>query len=256
MPPLADASDIRRRLEADRPWAAYALGDLAPGFAEKSEWHGAPGSDAVVLVYRAPENPVLFTLGPPDDVGPLLEEVRAEPALYLSIKPEVMPLIKERWSVRDETLMWRMTLAGEAFRPAPSEGAQRLARADLPALTALFEDGRAASEHPDFFYADMLDAGVFYGIFEGRELIAAAGTHLVAPKLGVAAVGNVYTRRDRRGRGLARRVTSAVVAALVNMELPTIALNVNQRNAAAIRVYAQLGFRRYCGFCEGLAFLE
>ncbi len=75
------------------------------------------------------------------------------------------------------------------------------------------------------------------------------------PALGVAAVGNVYTRRDRRGRGLAARVTSAVTAHLLRHDPPlsTVALNVNQHNAAALRVYAGLGYERYCGFHEGLA---
>jgi ribosomal protein S18 acetylase RimI-like enzyme len=163
-----------------------------------------------------------------------------------------MPLIKERWTVRAETPMWRMTLAAQDFRPASAEGAVRLTRADLPALTALYGDGRASGEAPDFFHAGMLEPGVFYGLYEDRELIAAAGTHLVAEALGVAAVGNVYTRRDRRGRGLARRVTGAVAAELVQRNFQTIALNVNQRNGAAIRVYEQLGFKRYCAFCEGI----
>ncbi len=68
-------------------------------------------------------------------------------------------------------------------------------------------------------------------------------------------MGNVYTRRDRRGRGLAARVTSAVTAHLLRHDPPlsTVALNVNQHNAAALRVYAGLGYERYCGFHEGLA---
>jgi RimJ/RimL family protein N-acetyltransferase len=37
------------------------------------------------------------------------------------------------------------------------------------------------------------------------------------------------------------------------MGLHTIALNVNQRNAAAIRVYERLGFARHCAFYEGIA---
>jgi predicted GNAT family acetyltransferase len=69
----------------------------------------------------------------------------------------------------------------------------------------------------------------------------------------VGAIGNVYTRRDRRGRGLASFVTGAVTAELLRLGLRTVALNVNQRNAAAIRVYEQLGFTRYCAFYEGVA---
>jgi predicted GNAT family acetyltransferase len=99
----------------------------------------------------------------------------------------------------------------------------------------------------------MLQEGVYRGVWEGRELIAAAGTHLVVPDQGVGAIGNVYTRRDRRGRGLARRVTSAVAAELLRRQIPTVALNVHQDNLTALRIYEKLGFERYCEFREGVA---
>jgi len=37
------------------------------------------------------------------------------------------------------------------------------------------------------------------------------------------------------------------------MGLWTVALNVSQRNTAALGVYERLGFARYCAFYEGLA---
>ena len=85
--------------------------------------------------------------------------------------------------------------------------------------------------------------------------MAAAGTHLLVPAEGVAAIGNVYTQQDRRGRGLATQVTGAVVAELVRISpaLDVIALNVNMTNDAALRVYQRLGFIRYCAFYEGVA---
>jgi ribosomal protein S18 acetylase RimI-like enzyme len=131
--------------------------------------------------------------------------------------------------------------------------AVRLGATDLEALRRLYADGEATGEAPDFFFPSMLAQGVFFGHRESGELVAAAGTHLVAPEESVAAVGNVYTRRDRRGRGLATRATSAVVSELLRQGLRTIALNVERRNATAIRIYERLGFFRYCAFCEGLA---
>jgi predicted GNAT family acetyltransferase len=124
---------------------------------------------------------------------------------------------------------------------------------DLAALKRLYADGEPAGEAPDFFHADMLPQGVFYGIREGGQLIAAAGTHLVSVVEGVGAIGNVYTRRDRRGRGLAAQTVSAVAMELVRLGLRTIALNVSQSNVSAMRLYESLGFTRHCPFYEGVA---
>ena len=71
-------------------------------------------------------------------------------------------------------------------------------------------------------------------------MVAAAGTHLLSRRERVATIGNVYTRRDCRGRGLGRIVMSAVREALAGID--TIGLNVRVDNRAAIRVYESLGF--------------
>jgi ribosomal protein S18 acetylase RimI-like enzyme len=97
----------------------------------------------------------------------------------------------------------------------------------------------------------MVADGVFHGIYEGTGLVAVAGTHLLAREEGVAAIGNVYTRHDRRGRGLGRLVTSAVLGELAGVE--TIGLNVRADNDAALRLYESLGFARHCQFYEALA---
>jgi len=99
----------------------------------------------------------------------------------------------------------------------------------------------------------MVTRGVYFGVREGSALVAAGGTHIVSGTSGVGAVGNVYTRRDRRGRGLGARVIGAVTAALLGMRVQTIALNVKRENAVAIRLYERLGFDPYCTFCEGIA---
>ena len=252
MPRITHPAEIRALLEIDRPWAVYALGDLAPGFFEHSEWFRAPNAPALILLYRAFATPVLFALGKPESVRGLLDEIGGEREMYLSIRPEILPLVKARYEVRHETAMWRMVL-DPVNLAAPMQDAVRLGPADLAALQQLYADGQSTGEVPDFFYPSMIEQGVFFGIWEDKALVAAAGTHLVAPLESVGAIGNVYTRRDRRGRGLALRVTCAVAAELLRLGLRTVALNVNQRNAAAIRVYERLGFARYCAFYEGVA---
>ena len=261
MPELRDPAAIRAILETDRTWSVYALGDLAPGFFEHCVWHGGAASNsiidssALVLLYAAFSTPVLFTLGEPARVAPILEEIGGVREMYLQIRPEILPLLAARYRISRLKEMWRMRLEPAAFLPAPVGDEVRLGPPDAAAVERLYADGSEFEESPDFFSASMIADGVFYGVRDGDELAAVAGTHLVAPGESVAAIGNVYTRRDRRGRGLAARLTSAVTRELLRLDISTIALNVHQPNAAAIRVYRRLGFVPYCDFREGVASL-
>jgi ribosomal protein S18 acetylase RimI-like enzyme len=254
MPSICDPSSIRRILETDRAWAVYALGDLSPRLYPHCAWFcRAEGEPAVVLLCRAFATPVLFTLGETSAVKRLLDEIGEPREIYLHVRPEIVPIVAERYGLLHKKSMWRMVLAETRGLNGGDAKTTGLGPADLPALQELYADGDAAGEAPDFFLPWMLEEGVFFGVWEGDGLAAAAGTHLVVPAEGVAAIGNVYTRRDRRGRGLGESVMRAVTRELQRLRLRTIALNVEQRNAAAIRLYERLGFVRYCAFHEALA---
>ncbi len=249
MPQLRDVTAIRTILAADPAWSIYALGDLAPGFVERSEWFCPPdGAQALALLFRGFDTPVLFAMGEADGVAAMLDEIGRESVVYLHVRPEIVPVLARRYQITELKEMCRMVLDWETHRPAACDGVVRLSAADLGDLERLYADGRESGEAPDFFFPPMLDDGVFFGVREGRELVAAAGTHLVAPGEGVAAVGNVYTCRDRRGRGLAAKTTGAVVNELAGL---TVALNVSRKNETAIRVYERLGFKRHCDCYEG-----
>lgn len=88
------------------------------------------------------------------------------------------------------------------------------------------------------------------------ELVAAGGTHVVDLVGGVAAIGNMYTHPQWRGRGLARAVLSAIVGALQRQRLSLIVLNVDRRNIIARRFYENYGFRLHCEFLEGIGVLR
>ncbi|HUD99013.1 MAG TPA: GNAT family N-acetyltransferase [Bryobacteraceae bacterium] len=253
MPRSADPAAIRKILAADRPWSVYALADLAPEYSRYAEWHiAADGRPALLLVYRGFETPVLFAQGAVADLGALLPEISGEHQFYLSVRPEAADLLHAGgYRLHDVKKMWRMT-ANPARFVSPARPAERLGPADSEALSSLHLDGDAAGESPPFFNAGMLRHGVYYGVREGGAMVAAAGTHVLAEEESVAAIGNVYTRRDRRGRGLGAQVSGAVVTELLRLGIRTIVLNVAESNAAAMRVYARLGFERYCEYREGI----
>ena len=243
MPRLTDKNEIRALLRRDPAWSVYALGDLAPAMFAKTLWF-TPDLTLIVQDYGTA---ILFAIGP-GSVREALASVAGP--VHLQVHRDVVDEVARYAVVSELRLMWRMTWTGE---PPVSTGAvtTRLGPSDAPALQALYADGKSSGESPDFFFPSMLADGVFHGIYEGTALVAAAGTHLLAREEGAAAIGNIYTRHDRRGRGLARLTTSAVLGELASVE--TIGLNVRAGNAAAEHLYESLGFVRHCQFYEAMA---
>jgi ribosomal protein S18 acetylase RimI-like enzyme len=254
MPLVTDLHRIRTALDRDRTWSAYAIGDLDPERLPDCSWY-APDRDpeTLVLLYRAFTPPILFACGTPVRLSPLFAELDA-PVVSLHLLPDAIAALPPAYTATETKAMWRMTVGPASFRRA--DGDETVAALDAShaeAVAALFADARDGGEAPPFYRPSMLAEGAFRGVFEGAALVAVAGTHLFSAALGVCTIGNVYTRRDRRRRGLAARVTSAVVRAAMAASIPTIVLNVSQANGAARRVYEQLGFDAHCAFVEGTA---
>src|SRR6185295_2867069 len=175
MPRLFDLTVVRGILQSDPVWSIYALGDLEPGFAEDCLWFQAPGDPpALALLYRGFSLPIFFTLGRPADVEPLLEEIADQPRLSLQVRPEVLPLIAARYQLSEEKSMWRMALQRVNFRPAAGNGVVRLGLEHVDDVLALYNDGEAAGESPEFFAPASLETGVFFGVRDNGELAAVA----------------------------------------------------------------------------------
>jgi hypothetical protein len=58
---------LRRLLNQDRLWAAYALADLQPAFIDYCQW--GVSQAGVALLFTALEPPPIFTMGPVEAVA-------------------------------------------------------------------------------------------------------------------------------------------------------------------------------------------
>lgn len=253
MPRVTDLQHVKRLLDRDRAWAAYAIGDLAPGFSEHCTWHApADGAPALLLRYDGFNPSIVFAMGETPDLAALCRELDA-PEISLHVRDGGLAALRSTYDIVATRRLWRMVVEPSWFRATPAIGATPLDESHVGAVSALYDEGRRNGDGPTFFHPSMLRQGTFQGIWDGGALVAVAGTHLSSPALGVCAIGNVYTRRDRRRLGLAAALTSAVVTRAIAAGIATIVLNVSQDNTGARRVYERLGFRCYCEFYEGEA---
>lgn len=244
----ADLVAIRQRLNLDRTWCVYALGDLDSRRRHHCAWH-VHGS-SIALLYREFDIPILFAAGTPD----VLEAVPDIDACLLQVPDTFRAVLERRFRVEGLRPVRRMALTpDELTPPGPDADVERLDVSHEDEIRTLFADGAVTGEEPDFFMRAQLGDGTFFGVRREGHLVAAGGTHLFSAEESVGAIGNVYTHRSHRGRGHAAAVTAAVARELIARGTRTIALNVRADNPGAIRLYERLGFRHHVTFYEGRA---
>ena len=141
--------------------------------------------------------------------------------------------------------MVRMSVDRASFMPVVGD-AVRLDQGDTRHLNRLYQLGPTS-----WLPSEAVASGTYFGVRRGTRLIAAAGTHVVSRQFGIAAVGNVYTDREYRGRGLGKVVTSAVTEELLR-DVDEVVLNVRADNPPALALYQALGYRAHTRFEERL----
>ena len=251
---------IRQFLNRDRGYGVYALGDLAEPHWSRCEFFGAflPNQDtpeSLTLRYNDFDPPLLVLFGNGDGIQATLPQVLDERDVYYTASDRLRLLLSPHFEVAGR-YMWRMAFDPASTKPnydTAHEHRIRPLRHDEGAarLAAFFAQHASKDNH---FSPSQVADGAFFGAFEDGALVSVAGTHLVSDQESVAAVGNVYTRPEFRGRGYATLCTAATTRYLCERGIQTIALNVAQGNEAAIHIYERLGYRRHKAFWEGMAY--
>jgi ribosomal protein S18 acetylase RimI-like enzyme len=241
---LTDKSEIRRRLNLDREWSLYALADLDDGMFEHCDWLAS--GDSLALVFGALKIRPIFVLGDAASTRDLLAALPVS-AGYLNLKPHQLEAAEGIYRYSELHQMQRMFLEDRNLQTGAAEPLTIRDREPVERLYASGDGGGIA------FAPFQLETGFFRGVRRDGELVAVAGVHVVSRNESVAGVGNIFTRPDYRGQGLAGMVTSAVAMALQEAGIRTIGLNVEHTNAAAIRVYERVGFRTHFSYHEGMA---
>jgi GNAT superfamily N-acetyltransferase len=239
---VEDPAELAELYAPDRLAHPYGLADLEEPFWSSSTWHRR--GDAVVAVLDLGGDPAVYAIAADDEKA----------AATLELLADLAPSLPDRFLITGPVgvtgplsathrIEWvgphvKMHLADPSRLTPPDDRVEWLDRAaavDVVTLRATDHDVSA------FFVPELLDSGHYGGIRVDGDLVAIAGVHVLSERYGVAAIGNVFTRPDHRGQGLASALTATVAQRLLPL-VPTIGLNVQTTNGAARTVYQRLGF--------------
>ncbi|MEX0684275.1 MAG: GNAT family N-acetyltransferase [Dehalococcoidia bacterium] len=243
---LSDQQAIREMLEPKRAYAAYALAQLDPRHFPHNKWFVAegPSGKALLVHSRSALGNALFALGDPTALDVALSLHPGPRFAFGSLMTEHKPVARKYFLMTRPQTMLRMSITGNTFRPVDIT-TRRMTGLDVSAVNRLYSmEGGPAAYRPEH-----LDDAVYFGIFDGRQLISIAGTHVVSRAERIAVVGNVFTHPRHRGHGLASATTSAVTRELLSY-CDLVALTVEAANSPAIAVYKRLGYETQCELHE------
>lgn len=241
----SDPEVVRGLLSEDPAFAAFALGHLEPELLPFSRFWTAEapgGRSGIVMHARANLGRTTVFAGDAHAVEAVLSLHPGPRGGYLATcAPEHVPAAERVYDLGDPLRMMRMTVESHIFRDPPASamtGVRRLVRVDARALNALYATG----DGPTGYRGEHIERGVYFGAFDEGQLRAVAGTHMLAPHMGIAVVGNVFTHASARGRGLAGAVTGAVTRELFARGCAIVTLTVDPENTPAVRAYRRLGY--------------
>jgi len=247
--PIADKDEIRSLLEPQRPYAAYAIGQLQARLFERSAWwisRGA-GGQALLLHSSGGLGNAMFAHGTVDALESALRLHPGPRYTFLTCELHHLDTVRRHYNLPDHNAVLRMLVTRDTFRDFPGE-VERLRGRDVREINRLYRsDGT-----PAFYSAQNIDDAIYYGAFEGGRLIGVAGTHVISYPDSIAVAGNVFVHPKYRGRGLSRVVTGAVTRELLT-GCRDVVLSVDPQNTPAVRSYQRLGYREVGRLIEGAA---
>ncbi len=251
---LHDKDTIETFLRGNVFLNVYSLGDLDDFFWPYTTWYAltdSTGIRAIALIYTGGSLPCLHALTEDDKAIYTEELLRCLiPILprrlhaHLTLGSEI--ILAERYHLRPFGLHDRMALTDKSLlADIDTSEAGELSMSNLGEIMSLFEKAYPGN----FFEPRMLETKQYYGIRQSGALVSVAGVHVYSARYRVAALGNITTHPDYRGRGHGRIAAARVCKSLLN-EIDHIGLNVKADNTSAIRCYEKLGFEAIGSFGE------
>lgn len=252
---LTDKKILEKSLRRDAALNIYQIGDLDDFFWKYTTWYGDEAHEPknIVLVYAGVTPPTMIALS--DYVSGMFELLKnvkqnLPEKFFCHLTPGLIDVFGREAIIEDYGLHYKMTLKNlNTEIKIDEEKIRQLTIDDIEIIKHFY----SFSYIGNWFDKRMLETGMYYGYFENEELIGIAGIHIYSPEYRVAAIGNVTTHPEHRGKGIATQVTYKLCTELLK-KVDIIGLNVMPDNEAAIRSYKKIGFEvtaEYEEYCLG-----
>lgn len=248
---LFDRDQIEEYLNTHPGLFVYSLGDLDDELWPYTTWFGAVEGDeimAICMVFTKYDPPLVQAISEPDNreisglisgiAGSLPDRARVH---FGNVTDSAFA---DSYELVNLVSGWKMALSDRSrLADVDTSRVVELGRGDVKSLEHLYQSIHDELEGSHLFSESMLDIGPYFGMKSDEQIVSAAGVHVYSPRFNVAAVANVATRYDMRGRGLAQSVTARLCQELI-ARVDHIGLNVEGTNKSALRLYERIGFEQ------------
>jgi len=240
---LHDKSTIFNFLNKSPDHQVYSIGDLDDFFWPKTIWYSLKENNeikALTLLYIGMSTPTLLAIYDKDfsTFHELIE--RLKPLLpakfYAHLSSGLVDVFGRNNIIQSFGNNIKMALRKSPI-PISDNNIRKLVVDDIQLIEEFYKNS-----YPDnWFDKRMIETEKYLGYFSNDFLIGIAGIHVYSKKYKVAALGNIATHPDYRGKGIGFKLTSALCLDL-KKTVDHIGLNVKSNNDAAISCYKKIGF--------------
>jgi ribosomal protein S18 acetylase RimI-like enzyme len=223
----------------------YEIGDLDDFFWHHTTWYALTDRQQIkqiALLYTSGSLPVLLALTEAslDSMQELLRAIiyLLPKQFYAHLSKDLVTVFADECQIKSHGTYYKMALTNSFYlNTFDTSDVIPLSVANITEVEHLYR-----LSYPDnWFESRMLETGDYFGIKQYKNLVSVAGVHVYSPQYKVAALGNITTHPQFRGRGLAKVVCAKLCQELLQT-VTHIGLNVKVDNASAIACYSQLGF--------------
>ena len=249
---MHDKSRIEAFLRQNIYLHIYSIGDLDDFFWNHTSWYGLEQDGeikALILFYIGSSVPTILALT--QDICYMKELLSSvvpflPKRFYAHVTPGLEEVLAKYFILKSHGKHYKMALKNKsAVDNVDIAKVESLSVKDIDQILELYK----VSYPNNWFNEQMLLTDQYFGVKKENELVSIAGVHVFSPEYHVAALGNITTHPNHRGKGYGKATVAKLCKSLCG-KVDHISLNVKSDNNAAISLYEQLGFETVCTYNE------